>query len=86
MIILHFHLQPQFKNELFSYILHINKHIGIKQGWSFKKHEAVTAEHRQTIRTVRGIMMSHMTCDLTHLLYFIMPALGLIQVIGRNAS
>ena len=51
-------------------------HIGIKQGWRFKKHEAATA----------GIMMSHMTCDLLHLLCFVTPALGLIQVMGRNAS
>ena len=26
------------------------------------------------------------TCDPIHLLYFVTPALGWIQVIGRNAS
>ena len=40
-----------------------------------------TLHHRQTIRTVRGIVMSRATCDP-----FVTPALGLIQVIGRNAS
>ena len=39
-------------------------------------------KHRRTIRTVRGIV----TCDPIHLLYFVTPAHGLIQVIGRNAS
>ena len=42
--------------------------------------------HRQTIRTVRDIMMSRATCDPIHLLYFVTPALDLIQVIGRNPS
>lgn len=41
--------------------------------------------HKRTIRTVRGIF--EVTRDM-HLLYFdfVTPALGLIQVIGRNAS
>ena len=43
-------------------------------------------KHRRTIQTVRGIVMSRATCDPIHLLYFIKPALGFIQVIGRNAS
>ena len=47
--------------------------------------------HRQTIRTVRGIVMSRATCDPIyaypkHLLYFITPTLCLILVIGRNAK
>ena len=42
--------------------------------------------HRHTIQTVWDIVMPHTTCDPIHLLYFVMPALGLIQVIGRNAS
>ena len=40
--------------------------------------------HRQTIRIVRSIVMSRATCDPIHLLHFVTPALGLIQVIGRN--
>ena len=43
----------------------------------FKKHR-----HRLTTRTVRDIVISRATCDPIHLLYFV----GLIQVIGRNAS
>ena len=47
--------------------------------------------HRQTIRTVRGIVMSRATCDPIyaypiHLLYFITPTLYLILVICRNAK
>ena len=38
--------------------------------------------HRHTIRSVRGIVISHATSDPIHLLYFV----GLILVIGRNAS
>ena len=40
--------------------------------------------HRQTIRIVRSIVMSRATCDPIHLLDFVTPALGLIQVISRN--
>jgi len=40
--------------------------------------------HKQTIQTVRVIVMSRATCDL--ILYVVTPALGLIQVIGRSAS
>jgi len=36
--------------------------------------------------TVRGIVMLCATCDPMHLLYFVTPVLGWIQVIGRNAS
>ena len=41
--------------------------------------------HKRTIRTVQGIF--DVTRDM-HLLYFdfVTPALGVIQVIGRNAS
>lgn len=37
--------------------------------------------HRRTIQTVENIVMSRTTHDLLHILYFVTPALSIIQVI-----
>lgn len=44
------------------------------------------SHHRQTFQTVWDIIMPWVTRDPIHLLYFVIPTLGLIQVINRNAS
>ena len=47
---------------------------------------ALRAHSRATRSKARLVSKSSATCDPIHLLYFVTPALGLIQVIGRNAS
>ena len=75
-----------FTNMLCQFFFFAYADILIKKNLYFGKlfFFSQNKNHRQTIRIVRSIVMSRATCDPIHLLDFVTPALGLIQVISRN--
>ena len=74
----HENKKPHVLRKLRSFWLYFVIHFVVSQ--------RVVVNHRWTIKTFRGIVMSRASCDPIHLLYFITPTLGFIQVLSRNAS